>query len=122
MLKAVVNTKSGATVTIEGTQEEVEGLLVWLEGGKSKLPESSGPSRASRRSESGAKSTPGVLLGDLIDDAFFKQPRGLGEVRAALQEKGHFYPVTTLSPLMLRLVRKKELRRIKDKKRWTYVR
>jgi hypothetical protein len=29
--------------------------------------------------------------------------------------------VTTLSPLMLRLVRKRELRRIKGKKRWLYV-
>jgi hypothetical protein len=40
----------------------------------------------------------------------------------ALEEQGQFYPVTSLSPTVLRLVRKRELRRIKDKKRWLYVR
>jgi hypothetical protein len=61
------------------------------------------------------------LLSELIAEGFFGQPRELGVVRLALKEKGHFYPVTTLSPLMLRLVRRKELRRIKEKNRWTYV-
>lgn len=121
MLKAVVNTRSGATVTIEGTKEEVADLLARLEGDKQNWAQPEGNQR-SKRSESGARSTPGALLSELIDDAFFGEPKELGEVRIALQEKGHFYPVTTLSPLMLRLVRKRELRRIKDKKRWTYVR
>jgi hypothetical protein len=42
-------------------------------------------------------------------------------VKAALEEQGHFYPVTTLSGLMLRLVREKKLRRLKEGKRWRYT-
>jgi hypothetical protein len=119
LLKAVVNTRSGSTVTIEGSQEEVADLLAWLESDKSGQKKSEGV-RAPIRSDGAARSTPAGLLAELIEEGFFSQPKELGEVRLALQEGGHFYPVTTLSPLMLRLVRKKQLRRIKDKKRWTY--
>jgi hypothetical protein len=78
--------------------------------------------RRTRRSENGVRHAPAQLLAELIDEGFFNEPRALGAVRSALQEKGHFYPATTLSPLMLRLVRKKGLRRIKSAKHWGYVR
>jgi hypothetical protein len=61
------------------------------------------------------------LVSQLIDGGFFKKPKELGAIKTALEEQGHYYPVTTLSPAVLRLVRKKQLRRIKDKKRWLYV-
>jgi hypothetical protein len=115
--KATINTASGAVVTIEGTQDEVAGLLARLEREPDRQVSGRTP-----RSESTGRPTPAGLLSELIDDDFFNQPRELGAVRFALQEKGHFYPVTTLSPLLLRSVRKKELRRIKDQKHWTYVR
>src|SRR5262245_21015664 len=120
MPKAVVNTKSGATITIEGTRDEVADLLRRLDTRGS----GGGPSRSQgfRRSENGSRPKPTGLLAELIDEGFFGQPKDLGAVRGALQEKGHFYPATTLSPLMLRLVRKRELRRIPDKGRWTYAR
>jgi hypothetical protein len=63
-----------------------------------------------------------TLISNLIGAGFFKEPKQLGAVKVALEEEGEFYPVTTLSPAMLRLVRAKELRRIKDGNgRWTYV-
>ena len=34
-------------------------------------------------------------------------------MKAALEEMGHHYPVTTLSPTLLRQVRKRNLRRLK---------
>jgi predicted transcriptional regulator len=61
------------------------------------------------------------LIIDLIDGGFFKKPKGLSSIKSTLEEQGHYYPVTTLSPVVLRLVRKRQLRRIKDKKRWQYV-
>jgi hypothetical protein len=42
-------------------------------------------------------------------------------VKAALEEMGHHYPVTTLSGAMLRQVRKHNLRRVKQDKRWVYT-
>jgi len=61
------------------------------------------------------------LVSELIDGGFFKKPKELSAIKIALQEQGHFYPITTLSGVLLRLVRKRDLRRIKDKKRWLYV-
>ena len=114
MPKATIATKSGAVVTIEGTQEEVASLVERLEVNGE--PETSSVAKKSGRS------TPMGLLSELIARGFFGKPKELGAVRVALEESGHFYPATTLSPLMLRLVRRRELRRIKEKNRWLYAR
>jgi hypothetical protein len=118
MPKAVINLRSGSVVTIEGSQREVTDMLVQFrehDVGRTRV-------RSASRAEGPARPTPAVLLHELIDDGYFNEPKELGAVRATLQEKGHFYPATSLSPLLLRLVRRKTLRRIKDKKHWVYVR
>lgn len=117
MAKAHITTKSGASITIEGTKEEVAGLIEQFGGG---VANSQGRSRK-RRTATKEKSGPVNLVSELIDGGFFKKPKELGSIKLALEEQGHYYPVTTLSPILLRLVRKRELRRIKDKKRWLYV-
>ena len=118
MAKAHITTKAGTKVTIEGTAEEVAALIERFEGAPPAPPEQQVKPRARRTAHKvGAVS----LISELIDGGFFKKPKELGAIKLALEEQGHFYPVTTLSPLMLRLVRKRELRRIKDKNRWLYV-
>lgn len=120
MVKATIITKSGTKVTFEGTDAEVGSLVAKFE--QPNVPSARRKSRATPQArKSNAKPTLIGLVGELIDGGFFRKPKELGAVRLALEEQGHFYPVTTLSPLMLRLVRRKELRRIKDKKRWLYV-
>src|SRR5690348_1194591 len=101
MPKAVVNTKSGAVVTIEGTQDEVADLLGLLETGARARTQLS--AHRPHRFKNGLRRGPAQLLPELVDEGFFSEPKSLGAVRSALQEKGHFYPATTLSPLMLRL-------------------
>jgi hypothetical protein len=118
MAKATVTLPSGAKVLVEGTPDEVSALVAKLD--------SSRPAARSRRqskapSRSKSRPSPVSLISELIDGGFFKKPKELGAIKLALQEQGHFYPVTTLSPTMLRLVRRKELRRIKEGKRWLYV-
>lgn len=115
MAKAVLVTKGGATVTLEGSQEEVGAMLMRLEGG------AKAPSHQQSESRPSGRITPSILLLELKAEGFFSHPKELGQVGSALRERGHFYPPTTLSPLMLRLVRRKELRRLKEKNRWTYV-
>jgi hypothetical protein len=62
------------------------------------------------------------LISEMMAAGFFKQPKHLGAVKAELEQNGQFYPLTTLSPTMLRLVRSRQLRRIKDNRgRWSYV-
>lgn len=117
MAKAQLKTRSGTVITVEGTRAEVAALISQFEE-SSRTPEKTS---RKRRAPSAAKSGPVTLISELIDGGFFKKPKELGSIKLALEEQGHFYPVTTLSPILLRLVRKRELRRIKDNKRWLYV-
>jgi len=122
MAKARITTKSGSKVVIEGSPEEVASLLAILErtptGGPA--PKDT-PRKKERRLQSNTKQTPTTLLAELADGGFFKKPKELSAIKTALQEQGHYYPVTSLSPAVLRAVRKRILRRIRDGKRWLYV-
>jgi len=60
----------------------------------------------------------------LADEAFFVQPRSLGEIQDGLAEHGWHYPQTNLSTPLVRLVRQRRLRRLQlaegNKKVWKY--
>ncbi|HZS70898.1 MAG TPA: hypothetical protein VFA13_03590 [Candidatus Acidoferrum sp.] len=116
MAKAQITTPEGITINIEGTPKEISAVVDDL---KKKATEI-GPTRRRAKAQSGR-----VLLVDLIaslrDGGFFKKPKDLASVKSALEEMGHHYPVTTLSPAMLRLVRRRNLRRIREKGRWLYT-
>lgn len=122
MPKAVITTKQGATVAIEGSPEEVLALVALFDQ-SSAATIAQPPMSAIGKSATNSmgKPTLPLLLAELIGSGFFSTPKKLSSVREALEERGRFYPVTTLSPVLLRLVRKKELRRLKDKGHWTYV-
>ncbi len=111
MPTASITMPSGATIVIEGTQAEVADLVAKFEA--TDVHQGKPEVRALRGSTS-SRTGPFELIVGLIEKGFFKTPRELGAVRAGLEELGHFYPVTTLSPVMLRLVRRKFLRRIKN--------
>jgi hypothetical protein len=119
MPKATYSAPSGATVVVEGLQEEVALILQLLEANAKTVAQ---PAVVERKAAKAGRSAPmGLLLG-LIAGGFFSKPKELGAVKSVLEEQGHFYPTTTLSPLMLRLVRRRELRRIKNEGHWLYVR
>jgi hypothetical protein len=121
MAKAQITTKNGTKIAIEGTEDEVAALIARFEGDSGAKPAKRTAPAERSRVKSNSKPTLSGLISELIDGGFFKKPKELGAIKLTLQEQGHFYPTTTLSPVMLRLVRKKELRRIKDNKRWLYV-
>ncbi len=118
MPKAVVAMKSGSTVTIEGSSEEVAALVSRLDGGQRP---GAVPAKSQASTRQKAKPTLTGLVEELIAENFFGKPKELGAVKVALEERGQFYPTTTLSPIMLRFVKRRELRRIKEKKHWAYV-
>ncbi len=117
MAKAQLTTRGGAIITIEGTPDEVAALVARLEARDRPVGKKTGAPGP----KSTLRATPTSLIVDLIDGGFFKKPKELSAIRLVLEEQGHFYPVTTLSPVLLRLIRKRQLRRIKDQKRWLYV-
>lgn len=121
MPKAHIVTKSGTRITIEGTRDEVASLTTQLaESVGSPTTPKSNPSKGSKHALQ-LQPTPSNLIATLIDGGFFRKPKDLASTKVALEEMGHFFPVTTLSPVLLRLVRKRQLRRMKDKKRWLYT-
>lgn len=119
MAKAQITTPDGIIVKLDGTAEEIATLM-----GKLRSPtkaEQKPTPGAKNRKKSSQKVQLVDLIDALIDGGFFKTPRDLGAVRSALAEIGHHYPITTLSPAMLRKVRKRSLRRLKQDKRWVYT-
>ncbi len=117
MAKAHIITKNGVKITVEGTPGEVAIMVSQFKTGNVRSLQA----RDEPKHKSRPKATPVNLISELIDGNFFKKPKELSSIKLALEEQGHYYPVTTLSPALLRLVRKRYLRRIKDKKRWLYV-
>jgi hypothetical protein len=119
MAKVQIISRDGTKITIEGNATEVAALSAQLKFGIS--PRRLTQHQPINKRKSKLKATPINLIAELIDGGFFKKPKVLSAVKLALDEQGHFYPATSLSPALLRLVRNRHLRRIKDKKRWLYV-
>lgn len=130
MAKANVVLADGTKVTIDGTPEEVGALLDRISGGAPQ-PSVGGSSKSTRRrrGKSTAKRStgktkpkgPADYIRELVAENYFKTKRGLGDVQKKLEEGAHIYPVTTLSPVLFRLVKARELRRIKEDGTWKYV-
>src|SRR5712691_5237937 len=122
---------NGTKITVSGTPAEVAAVLQSISGGAAQTP--AGGTRRSRRRKASAKGSgaaansktrskgPADYIRDLVQAGYFKTKRGLGDVQKRLEEGGHIYAVTHLSPVLLRLVRSRELRRIKEGGTWKYV-
>jgi hypothetical protein len=132
MAKANLQLTDGTKVTIEGTPDEVA-ILVQRISGETPTAMAGGATRPSRRRAPRAPTGKGTVkskpkakgpaehIRDLAASNFFRTKRGLAEVQKKLEEGAHIYPVTHLSPVLFRLVRAKELRRIKEGGTWKYV-
>ncbi len=120
MAKAQVTTPNGISVKVEGTPAEILTIIQDLEKEHGKAVKSAPKTRSLGGGRS--RSSLADLLSSLADGGFFKTPRDLAAIKAALAQAGHHYPVTTLSGAMLTKVRKRELRRLKEEGRWLYTR
>src|SRR2546425_11567205 len=118
MAKARINFPDGTTVNVEGTPDEISTVV-----GRARKAQETGRRGAKVRAKAGSRPLQLVdLVASLIDGGFFrKKPKDLAAVKTALEEMGHHYPVTTLSGEMLRQVRRRNLRRLKQDKRWGYT-
>jgi hypothetical protein len=134
MPKANVVLADGTKVTIDGTTDEVAVLVQRISGAALQTPDGGATKRTRRRrgrvvpagsAKGGSVRTtpkgPADYVRDLVTANYFKGKRGLGDVQKKLEETGHIYAVTHLSPVLLRAVRAKELRRIKEGGTWKYV-
>ena len=58
---------------------------------------------------------------ELISEGFFDTPKNVTEIYEQLKTKAVFYPKTSYPESLLRLIKKRELRRFKENKKWVYV-
>ena len=121
MAKATIKSSTGAVITVEGTQAEVSQIISAYERttvvGQAKQAIER---RKSTKSEEKKREGAGGLIVNLREAGFFEKPKGLGEIGDALEEKGFLYPTTTLSGVVLGLVKRHELRRKKVGGKWVY--
>lgn len=121
MAKATIKSRTGALITIEGTHKELSGILAEFERTAvvGQVKEVLARSRIAKKAEKRRAAASDLVVG-LKEGRFFNKPKSLTEIAKALEEQGYVYPVTTLSGVVLGLVKKKLLGRKKVKGRWAY--
>ncbi len=116
--RVTVKLASGTKVTVEGSEDEVQRIVRDLES--QSIKQSNGT-----RKKTGTKPRTNLAVKDYVleleEAGFFKKAQRLSDVKNALQAEGHIVPITTLSGVMLALVKSRELRRFRDGKTWKYV-
>ena len=119
MAKANIKTKDGTKIIVEGTPEEISKIMKFYKGNGS----SEKPTEFKKFTKSRIGSTPTVtdIVREMIAEGFFNKPKGLAELKSGMEEQGQFVPITTLSAIVLGLTKNKELRRIKQDQKWSYV-
>jgi hypothetical protein len=148
-VKAIIKTGSGTELIIESDRRTVQEIVSEIyrreesrirfreefekrrklernrfeELQKTRNREAHGNTARKSANRSNTKTKVNIFM-DLIKSNFFIKPKNISEVQEALQEKGYHYPSTSISPTLLRLVRKGSLSRIKqisnDKEMWVY--
>jgi superfamily II DNA/RNA helicase len=122
MTKAIVKTKSGMSISIEGTQEEVKDILSLVREREEPTTKKARTASSSKIKTSQTKfSATDAILRLKEEEAFFNKHRTLLDIKRALEERGLHYPITTLSGTMLNQVRKRNFKRFKENKNWVYV-
>lgn len=126
MAKANLVLPNGTKVVIQGSAEEVAILLAKCSAPNEQPARGDGNEKhkGGRAKKSAKKKRQGPVgyIAELVEEGFFKTRRSLPDVQKKLEEKGHIYAQTSLSPALLHHVRKTHmLRRMKEKGVWFYV-
>ncbi len=122
MPKATITTKTGTKIIIDGTPSEVKEMIshmAYIEGSPRKGAKWES-ARKSKQSKQKSNTATDIIL-SLSESGYFNKKRSLLDIKVALEEQGMIYPVTTLSSVLIALVRRRLLGRVKDNKKWCYV-
>ena len=127
---------SGGTAVVKGTPAEIAEVLrlAGLNTSEDTVNNPGTPARRGVPAKRGAKEKaapkkstrfrkigPRGRVEELVGDGYFKTKRSLADVRDQLKQGGHLYKATDLSPVLIRLVRDKQLRRTKGESgHWAY--
>jgi hypothetical protein len=116
--KAEITTVDGVKLKVAGTPQEVAEILAHARQGTR-------PANAGKATKSAKRTRQRVTLPSLIEalreEKFFKNKQSVADIRGRLGELGNHYSGTTLGKQLLREVRGRRLRRVKDDGQWFYV-
>lgn len=145
-VEAVIKTSSGVELKIESDRQTVQEIIAEIHRreenrarfrkefiGRRALEEkrfkelmnkrnemAHGKNRIDEQSKTKDKTKKDLFI-ELKNNKFFVEPRSIGDIQKALQERGYHYPTTSLSPTLLRIVRSGMLRRSRNEKGlWMY--
>jgi hypothetical protein len=122
MAKATITNDAGLKIVVEGSKEEVQEIIRQVggarpsKGGVTGKPAKRPSAKAGKRFSS---ATDAIL--ELNEEGFFDKPKALADIKHKLAEQGMIYPMSTLSGVVLPLVRRRQLGRVKQDGRWSYV-
>jgi hypothetical protein len=121
MAKATIKSRTGAVITVEGSEVEVSSILSVFEraSGVGQAKDTAIKDQARKKKDKKRMAASDLIVG-MKEDGFFEKPKSLGEISEALQEQGYLYPVTSLSGVVLGLIQKRILRRKKIGGKWAY--
>jgi hypothetical protein len=120
MPKATIKSSTGAVITIQGTEEEIAKIISDYENANDIAEIKPSTTRTTKNQKEKKRVGAGDLLTEMRERGFFDKPKTLAEMSSALEEQGFLYPTTTLSGVVLGLVKRKTLRRKKLDGRWVY--
>jgi len=126
MVKVIIKTRAGTQIIVEGDMKEVEEIIFDIQR-KDHFLYMKYEDLMLRRNEMahGTRDLRPKTATDQIiklkQNNFFRDKRNLKEISDALAKEGFHYPLTTLSAVVLRLVRRGELGRLPEKGKWFYV-
>jgi hypothetical protein len=121
MAKADIILPNGTRINIDGTPEEIIKIKESLTNEESIQGKRKNVVKKNNSKKKLSKNGPLIRIRGLIEKDFFKEKRTIENVRKMLEEMAIFYKVSDISPSLIRLVKKGELRRIKEEGQWRYV-
>lgn len=120
MVKANIETSSGTKIFIDGKPEDVSQVMLLFEGKEHNIKESYEGNIKSKKMKKGVGLT--TYVRELKEEGLFDKPKDLISIKQELAKRAHIYPVTSIQPTLLNLVKAKELGRLKEDSKWVYVR
>jgi|SRR5208282_2223830 len=117
MAKATITNDKGLKIVVEGSPEEVQKIVEQMHGGaRGTKKQTRSPAKTGKRLPT---ATDAIL--ELSAEGFFDKPKALADIKQKLASQGMIYPITSLSAVVLGIVRRRQLGRVKEEGRWSYV-
>ena len=120
MAKVNIRTPTGAVITVEGSPEEVASIVGAIQPAQRSGSAARSTADKAKKKEAKKQNSVADMIVAFKERGFFDKPKGLGDVKAKLEEGGFLFPLTSLSGVMLSLVKRQLLTRKKVEGVWAY--